>query len=139
MKCPKCGETRESEFLQSRIKIRDYRCKQCVSVYSKRWGEAHREYFRNWARAHPELNKANFKRWYSNNAETQYERRLRYVRANPQRHNAQGYAWKAFPVAQVCGIEDCTTLGERHHEDYSKPLEIRWLCRKHHKELSRKI
>ncbi len=33
--------------------------------------------------------------------------------------------------------EDCVKCGkwaEMHHEDYSKPLEIMWLCRKCHKE-----
>lgn len=28
--------------------------------------------------------------------------------------------------------EKCGQPAEAHHEDYSKPLEIRWLCPKHH-------
>jgi len=35
---------------------------------------------------------------------------------------------------QVCGSED----SQKHHEDYSKPLDVVWLCRKHHLELHRK-
>lgn len=28
----------------------------------------------------------------------------------------------------------CGEIAEAHHEDYSKPLEITWLCHKHHLE-----
>jgi hypothetical protein len=34
---------------------------------------------------------------------------------------------------EVCG----STKVEGHHEDYSKPLEVNWLCQDHHQELHR--
>lgn len=34
----------------------------------------------------------------------------------------------------VCGLEK----SEAHHEDYEKPLDVMWLCRKHHAEIHRK-
>jgi rubrerythrin len=33
--------------------------------------------------------------------------------------------------------EVCGSLSEAHHADYSKPLDVRWLCRKHHGEIHR--
>ena len=35
---------------------------------------------------------------------------------------------------EVCG----NNKAEMHHDDYSKPLDIRWLCKKHHVEFHRK-
>ncbi len=29
---------------------------------------------------------------------------------------------------EQCGVEKA----EAHHDDYSQPLKVRWLCRKHH-------
>lgn len=38
----------------------------------------------------------------------------------------------AHPLRLFCRVDGCNELGERHHPDYSKPLEIVWLCREHH-------
>lgn len=32
---------------------------------------------------------------------------------------------------KVCGSDNA----HAHHEDYSKPLDVEWFCRKHHREL----
>ena len=37
-----------------------------------------------------------------------------------------------FKESMVCSIKGCSEIGERHHEDYNKPYEIIWLCRRHH-------
>lgn len=48
------------------------------------------------------------------------------------RSYARGMANHKFSESKSCEIDGCDNPGERHHDDYSKPLEIRWLCRKHH-------
>ena len=37
---------------------------------------------------------------------------------------------------QPCEI--CGRKSQTHHPDYSKPLEVKWLCLNHHKEVHRK-
>jgi hypothetical protein len=39
---------------------------------------------------------------------------------------------KGLLQRQACEIDGCNGVGHAHHEDYSKPLDIVWLCRKHH-------
>jgi hypothetical protein len=34
-------------------------------------------------------------------------------------------------VCEVCGSPDV----DAHHDDYSEPLAVRWLCRQHHARL----
>lgn len=64
-----------------------------------------------------------------------YERKWRkenYSEKIKVKNTARKIAQKAFPNPKRCSVEGCKKEGERHHLDYSKPLEIVWLCHKHH-------
>jgi len=74
---------------------------------------------------------------YVKRREAKYAVKRRGVAINPEKaraHHAVEYAIKRGDLArqpcQVCG--DPKT--DAHHEDYAKPLEVDWLCRKHHVE-----
>lgn len=56
---------------------------------------------------------------------------------NPEKRKAMGIANEAINSGklrrQPCVV--CGNKAQAHHEDYSKPLEVKWLCAKHHAEL----
>lgn len=63
------------------------------------------------------------------------ERKRRYRERNPEKHSAHlamrnaVRSGKLIPSAcEVCG----SAKTEGHHDDYSSPLNVRWLCKKHH-------
>lgn len=48
-----------------------------------------------------------------------------------KKHYARVTAYRLLPVSQSC--ERCgDPKTERHHDDYDKPLEVRWLCKSCH-------
>lgn len=65
----------------------------------------------------------------------EYDRR--HNKANPDKHFARNMVHNYIRdgklqrlPCQVCGCPK----SEAHHTDYSKPLEVEWLCFKHHRE-----
>ena len=55
------------------------------------------------------------------------ERQKRRARAMVQRAIARGDI-----IVQPCTI--CGAKAEAHHDDYTKPLDVRWLCPLHHNQ-----
>jgi hypothetical protein len=55
---------------------------------------------------------------------------------NPEKYRAQKRARYALSRGYIerRGCEVCGAHAEMHHDDYSKPDEVRWLCRQHHKD-----
>jgi len=66
-----------------------------------------------------------------------YQHFVNWVRSNPEKRKAQQIVFVAKRnktlIPQPCEVCGCEK-SEAHHEDYSKPLEINWLCKKHHIE-----
>ena len=71
------------------------------------------------------------KNWIKNNRDRFNElMRKNYVR-NKEKQQARGLAYKIkIPKNQICQICNKNLAVERHHDDYSKPLEITFVCKK---------
>ncbi len=127
-KCSECGrELPISEFnkkRRSRDGLQD-RCRECFSRYNKERYASTRENTREAVR-----------RYRSENPENVLATRLRMCEKNPTRKNS----YHAVEEALRCGIltkpHTCSGCGcpdtehriEAHHHDYSKPLDVIWLC-----------
>ncbi len=111
------------------------KCKDCVKKRVKGWAidnpekvrlatrekmnrPAYRARNAAWRAAHPEQRKAIQDRWYKKNT------KKKYANTKVQRALQSGELVK--PAAcQDCGA---ATALEAHHHDYSRPLEVQWLC-----------
>ena len=79
---------------------------------------------------------------WSTEKRTEIVARQRAWRAkHPQRLKAHRMLWdalkrKAIVPWPVCAIPECSdTKVQGHHPDYSAPLDVTWLCAKHHAEV----
>jgi hypothetical protein len=76
----------------------------------------------------PEYNRSRQRIWTGPN-------RNPYPEKNHARDLVKTKIRQGIIIPQPC--EKCGSRGQSHHDDYSKPLEIRWLCTKHHGEVHR--
>ncbi len=117
--CTKCGADKdESEFNKDRSRKDGLQC----------WcRECQKPIIQKWDREHPEKNR---------------EKVARYKKKNPDvvlAHNTVNNAIRAGTlVRKICEVKDCDVIGQAHHDDYSKPLDVRWLCIEHHSKLEKR-
>lgn len=79
--------------------------------------------------------------YYHDNPEVRRRREERR-KSEPEKGRARWNTWKAVRDGVIkkgpCEVgSDCLGRIEAHHEDYGKPLEVRWLCKRHHMMLHR--
>ena len=129
-KCFKCGVERSLDCFYRHPKMADGhlgKCKGCAKSDVRANYVAKRERYAAYERTR-------FQDPARKSAVMGYQRRRRKLSPEKQRaHDAVRNAVKRGDLVrepcEVCGVEP----SQAHHEDYSKPLDVRWLCFKHHR------
>lgn len=117
--CPKCGADKDiSEFNRRRSSKDGYQryCRYCARTLEQTYRELY-------GRSGPERRK-----YLKRKTESPHKLAARYT----LRYAVRVGKIIKLPCA-VCG----DSRSEAHHGDYSKPLDVIWLCKKHHDELHR--
>ncbi len=147
-KC-KCGAN--SLMTPSMAKKRDYRCRECLRAaqnkhaerrpeYNRRYREKNPEKYKRQKRESTERNPETHRRWVAANRQKVNEKSYTWDRKNTEKKRANRRVWYALKhgylvkgPCEACGCEKV----QAHHDDYSKPLVVRWFCTKCHKQKDR--
>lgn len=139
-RCSKCGDVKSLAEFGKNIRSKNglaCQCKQCDRDYYHANRNTVRDAQAKYHADHrEELKKKKRKHYRANREEILSVAKQKYA-ANKvafTARNAAGYAIRAGKLIQGA-CENCgsTKYINAHHDDYSKPLEVRWLCRSCHK------
>ena len=155
-KCPKCGQIKTEDNFYPRSGNKSYLlrsyCKECENKnqYEKYWAnpEQSREYSRKInARRKDKMREYNKKHYLEikdkewRKAQTRKNHKAYRLR-NPQKNWCRSKTNNAI-ISGILVRQPCEICGEQksqaHHDDYSRPLEVRWLCRNCHYKLHREM
>lgn len=131
--CFKCLVEKEIDEFYRHSAMADGRlgkCKECTKQDTQLNYSNHRLQYREYDKQREQLE--NRKR-----AKAEYQRRYRSTKKLEYKaHQLVNKALKSGKL-QKQSCEECGTSSgvEGHHDDYTKPLHVRWLCFKHHREL----
>lgn len=128
--CLKCGEEKSLEEFYRHPQMTDghrNKCKDCAkkdarenrSKRRSQYAAYERQRFRDPKRKAQLL-------------EAQRRRRVRYPEKDKARHAVNNAIRDGKLERGMCEV--CGEVGQAHHEDYSRPLDVRWLCLKHHRQ-----
>ena len=142
--CLCCKEAKTPEdFYPARLKKRHLMCKACCKAYQKQYTKLHPETVKTWARKrmrkwrerNPELNRDRSQEQSIKHREKRNAYSQEYSKNNRDKKNAQLITHNAVKTGKLIP-QPCEVCGnpkvQKHHDDYSKPLEVRWLCSLHH-------
>ena len=140
MHCKLCNTTKGADEFYASNKIG---CKECVKARVRAHRQANLERVRSYDRMrgsmpHRVAARAEYQHTPQGKQAIARARRS-YKLRKPERRAAQvalGNAVRDRRVIPwpVCAIPECCGKPQGHHPDYSRPLDVLWLCDKHHKE-----
>jgi len=128
--CFKCGQKKPAEEFYRHPMMSDGRlgkCKQCTKTDVSKNYRSNRQKYVAYERERSQRPERKAKV-----AEYQRQRRKRH----PDKARAHYMVLNAIRDGKMerLSCEVCGAKAQAHHDDYSKPLDVRWLCFKHHRE-----
>lgn len=79
------------------------------------------------------------RKWRQNNRLRSNQMVYESMARNKDKQVARAKANGFFKVKEPCSFDGCQEIGEKHHPNYSNPLDVLWYCRKHHHEIERQL
>lgn len=127
--CSRCEQEKVAEDFARSLTTKDklsHICRACKRLYDQNYRKENRE----------KIN-AKERKWRKENRDWTREKWREYRENNPKKYRAHYLVCNAVKrkrlekePCEVCGSE----LSQAHHDDYDKPLEVRWLCAQHHSD-----
>lgn len=147
-KCSACSDVLDlDDFYLDKTKStgRSSRCKICARKASERWRDKNPNYSSTYSRDYYRKNKI---RWRIRNQREDIRKAkvrgtAKYREKFPEKRRAQWMVENAIRSGKLkkgnCEMKNkiCSGRIEAHHNDYSKPLRVRWLCSYHHHKIHR--
>ena len=131
-KCFKCGQEKQiDEFYKHPMMADGHlgKCKECTKKDVK-------ENYNKNIEAIKKYEQERFKKPERKVKVVEYQKKRRLL--YPEKYHAHNVVGNAIrdgklkpEHCEVCGVCDV----QAHHDDYNKPLDVRWLCFKHHRQL----
>ena len=131
--CTICTKTKELTLFR--------KDKNSKSGYAQPCKECDAERHRTRYAKNPEKAKAWMREHYKRNKKKYHKKSAEYIKRNPEKNRAHMKVRDALKYGKL-EKKPCEVCGENkveaHHKDYSRPLEVNWLCPVHHGVLHRK-
>jgi len=121
------------------------KCKECTKVDVQTNYNRRREQYLAYDRARNRTPEriAKSKAWLKTKAGKACRRigLMKYRVNNPDKYRAHYMLGNAIRDGRLerKPCEHCGKKADGHHEDYGKPLDVQWLCEKHHKERHKEL
>ena len=137
--CRSCGVGVSLSVASRRNRI--YICRSCRTEQNKEYRQnpkakaRQREYSKQYAIDNYDRLLDKSREWRENNREIHNAANRRWRIENPEKAKAQRKLRHEVEMGRMVrgACEACgSQKTQGHHEDYSKPLEVVWLCAKHH-------
>lgn len=141
-RCCRCGEEKPlDQFSIDNRKPhgRGSSCRECRRAYCRVWTKKPhvRASKRRYARTARDLAIEWQRKYYATHPDKVRESRARWCAANKHKRRAHSAVANALRQGRL-KRGPCETCGamptEAHHDDYSRPLDVKWFCRLHHCE-----